>query len=63
MKNVLKIAFVALGFTAAILATTNIAFANKKTGGRCEGDELRVCGTTAGGTTVYGYWTETSNDY
>ncbi len=63
MKNVLKLAFVTLGFAMAILVTSNSVFANKSAGGRCEGDETRVCGDTSAGTRVYGYWTEASNEY
>ena len=57
MKNVIKLSLVALGFCMAIIATTTKASA-VNAGGACVGDETRKCGTTAGGTTVYGYWTE-----
>ncbi len=60
MKNALKLGLVAFGFCLAIIASSTKASAVGVGGGACVGDETRKCGTTAGGTTVYGYWTEAS---
>ena len=59
MKNLIKLSLVALGFCMAIIATTAKASA-VNAGGACVDTDTRKCGTTAGGTTVYGYWQEES---
>lgn len=64
MKNRLKILPVAAGIALAFLGTTSKVSASQNSTtedvafGYCEGNENRVCSTTAQGSTTYGRWKE-----
>ncbi len=64
MKKFLRILPVIAGFGLALVGSSlsaNTSMNNKDDApafGFCEGNEQRVCGTTAQGTEVYGRWKE-----
>ena len=64
MKNYLKMIPVVAGLVFATFASTGEAVAASSEDatavGYCQGNENRICGTTAQGTTVYGRWKEGS---
>lgn len=65
MKNYLKILPAAAGIVMAFLGSTSEVSASENSTnedaavfGYCEGNENRVCSTTAQGSTTYGRWKE-----
>ncbi|MDR2205383.1 MAG: hypothetical protein LBE36_04430 [Flavobacteriaceae bacterium] len=60
MKELFKISLAFVGIVSATIATSSNLKANdtgKVAGGYCR-NTTATCGRTAGGTTVYGTWTE-----